>query len=138
MLQADVRRAVEEPDFDAGVNIVGTIAVLEAARAVGMTEGKVMRLVLLPQAFRIMLPALISQLVVILKDTSLGAFIAYLELTSRNLAARSEDQVVRRQRKTPATGRTTSNLELYEVIRQAVVEPAHNTPWFDDLANRVV
>lgn len=56
----------------------------EAARAVGMTEGKVMRLVLLPQAFRIMLPALISQLVVILKDTSLGAFIAYLELLRRS------------------------------------------------------
>ena len=31
-----------------------------------------MRIVLLPQAFRVMLPALISQLVVVLKDTSLG------------------------------------------------------------------
>lgn len=33
--QADVRRAIEEPSFDADVNIIGTIAVLEAARAVG-------------------------------------------------------------------------------------------------------
>ncbi len=33
--QADVRRALEEPAFDAEVNIIGTIAVLEAARAVG-------------------------------------------------------------------------------------------------------
>ncbi len=33
--QADVRRALEEPSFDADVNIIGTIAVLEAARAVG-------------------------------------------------------------------------------------------------------
>lgn len=57
----------------------------EAARAVGMTEGMTMRLVLLPQAFRIMLPALISQLVVILKDTSLGTFIAYSELLNRSL-----------------------------------------------------
>lgn len=57
----------------------------EAARAVGMTEPQTMRLVLLPQAFRIMLPALISQLVVILKDTSLGAFIAYTELLRRSL-----------------------------------------------------
>jgi glutamate transport system permease protein len=56
----------------------------EAARAVGMSEGMTMRLVLLPQAFRIMLPALISQLVVILKDTSLGAFIAFLELLNRS------------------------------------------------------
>jgi glutamate transport system permease protein len=57
----------------------------EAARAVGLTEGQVMRYVLLPQAFRIMLPALISQLVVILKDTSLAAVIGlgYLELLRR-------------------------------------------------------
>ena len=33
--QADVRRALEEPSFDADVNIIGTIAVLEAANAVG-------------------------------------------------------------------------------------------------------
>ncbi len=33
--QADVRRAIEDPAFDADVNIVGTISVLEAARAVG-------------------------------------------------------------------------------------------------------
>ncbi len=33
--QADVRRAVEEPSYDADVNIIGTINVLEAARAVG-------------------------------------------------------------------------------------------------------
>lgn len=57
----------------------------EAARAVGMTEAMTMRLVLLPQAFRIMLPALISQLVVIVKDTSLGTFIAYSELLNRSL-----------------------------------------------------
>jgi glutamate transport system permease protein len=44
----------------------------EAAYAVGLTRFQVLRLVLLPQAFRIMLPALISQLVVIVKDTSLG------------------------------------------------------------------
>ncbi|GAA1281089.1 amino acid ABC transporter permease [Pseudonocardia aurantiaca] len=44
----------------------------EAAYAVGLTRSQVLRLILLPQAFRIMLPALISQLVVIVKDTSLG------------------------------------------------------------------
>jgi glutamate transport system permease protein len=56
----------------------------EAARAIGMSESMTLRLVLLPQAFRIMLPALISQLVVILKDTSLGYFIGYLELLNRS------------------------------------------------------
>lgn len=56
----------------------------EAARAIGMTEGQVMGTVLLPQAFRIMLPALISQLVVILKDTSLVALLGfYWELLRR-------------------------------------------------------
>jgi len=44
----------------------------EAALAVGLTRLQTLRLILLPQAFRIMLPALISQLVVIVKDTSLG------------------------------------------------------------------
>lgn len=53
---------------------------LEAAEAVGLTHGQALRIVLLPQAVRIMLPALISQLVVILKDTSLGFIIGYEEL----------------------------------------------------------
>lgn len=51
----------------------------EAALAVGMTPGQSMRLVRLPQAFRIMLPAIISQLVVVLKDTSLIAFVGNYE-----------------------------------------------------------
>jgi glutamate transport system permease protein len=62
----------------------------EAAYAIGLTRAGALRLVLLPQAFRIMLPALISQLVVILKDTSLGAFISYEELLRRgNLAVQT-------------------------------------------------
>ena len=49
-----------------------------------MTDWQMMRIVLLPQAFRTMLPAIISQLVVVLKDTSLVAFIAnYIELLRR-------------------------------------------------------
>ena len=65
----------------------------EAARAVGMTEGQVMRTVLLPQAFRTMLPALISQLVVVLKDTSLAGLLGfYIELLKRaNLLASNLD-----------------------------------------------
>lgn len=55
----------------------------EAAYAMGLTRGQTLRLVLLPQAVRVMLPALISQLVVVLKDTSLGFFIAYEELLRR-------------------------------------------------------
>lgn len=52
----------------------------EAAQAIGLSRAQTLRLVLLPQAVRIMLPALISQLVVLLKDTSLGFVIGYLEL----------------------------------------------------------
>jgi glutamate transport system permease protein len=48
----------------------------EAALATGLTDGQTMRIVLLPQAFRVMLPAIISQLVVVLKDTSLVTFVA--------------------------------------------------------------
>ena len=62
----------------------------EAAYAIGLTRAATLRLILLPQAFRIMLPALISQIVVILKDTSLGAFISYEELLRRgNLAVQN-------------------------------------------------
>jgi len=52
----------------------------EAAYAVGMRKGQVMRSVLLPQAIRSMLPAIISQLVVLLKDTALGFLVTYDEL----------------------------------------------------------
>jgi glutamate transport system permease protein len=52
----------------------------EAGLAVGLRPGQVMRYVQLPQAVRVMLPALISQVVVLLKDTSLGFVIGYLEL----------------------------------------------------------
>lgn len=53
----------------------------EAASAIGLGNLATMRLILLPQAVRIMLPALISQIVVILKDTSLAAVLGvYPEL----------------------------------------------------------
>ncbi|TDC58140.1 amino acid ABC transporter permease [Micromonospora sp. KC207] len=51
----------------------------EAAAAIGLSPLQATRMILLPQAFRIMLPALISQLVVVLKDTSLGFIISYEE-----------------------------------------------------------
>lgn len=52
----------------------------EAAYAIGMRKTQTMRLVLLPQALRAMLPAIVSQLVVLLKDTALGFLITYEEL----------------------------------------------------------
>jgi glutamate transport system permease protein len=54
----------------------------EAAYAIGMRKTQVMVHVLLPQAIKIMLPAIISQCVVALKDTSLGYYIVAPGLTA--------------------------------------------------------
>jgi glutamate transport system permease protein len=54
----------------------------EAAYAVGMRKSQVMNVILLPQAVKIMLPAIISQMVVALKDTSLGYAVAAPGLTA--------------------------------------------------------
>ncbi|MFD8952066.1 amino acid ABC transporter permease [Streptomyces xanthophaeus] len=57
----------------------------DAAKAIGMRKGQTMAYVLIPQAVTAMLPALVSQLVVILKDTALaGAVLGYGELLSMN------------------------------------------------------
>lgn len=52
----------------------------EAAAAIGLTRWQALRLVLLPQAVRTMLPSLVAQLVVLLKDSSLGFIVGYPEL----------------------------------------------------------
>jgi glutamate transport system permease protein len=55
----------------------------EAAAALGLTYWQVMFLVLIPQAARRMIPAVVSQLVTLLKDTSLGFVISFDELLRR-------------------------------------------------------
>ncbi|MGB3771789.1 MAG: amino acid ABC transporter permease [Rhodococcus sp. (in: high G+C Gram-positive bacteria)] len=52
----------------------------EAAMAIGLRKGQIMRIVLLPQAITAMLPAIISQMVVALKDSALGYIIGYVEV----------------------------------------------------------
>ncbi|MFF9194055.1 amino acid ABC transporter permease [Streptomyces sp. NPDC014779] len=53
----------------------------DAAKAIGMRKGQTMAHVLLPQSVTAMLPALVSQLVVIVKDTALGgAMLGFSEL----------------------------------------------------------
>ncbi|WP_395292549.1 amino acid ABC transporter permease [Kitasatospora hibisci] len=53
----------------------------DAAKAIGMRRNQVMRYVLLPQSVTAMLPAIVSQLVVIVKDTALGgALLGFSEL----------------------------------------------------------
>ncbi|MFE9394101.1 amino acid ABC transporter permease [Streptomyces flavidovirens] len=64
--------------FRAGVNSVER-GQREAAYSLGMRKTQVMAYVLVPQGVRAMLPTIISQLVVALKDTSLGFLITYEE-----------------------------------------------------------
>ncbi|MER7205589.1 amino acid ABC transporter permease [Streptosporangium sp. NPDC000239] len=52
----------------------------EAAYAVGLRKGQVMRMILLPQAVTAMMPAIVSQLVVLLKDTALGFIVSFEDL----------------------------------------------------------
>ncbi|KRF42035.1 amino acid ABC transporter permease [Terrabacter sp. Soil811] len=52
----------------------------EAGVSIGLTPPQVMRSIQLPQALTAMLPALVGQLVVILKDTALGTAVLYPEL----------------------------------------------------------
>ncbi|MFD9485285.1 amino acid ABC transporter permease [Streptomyces sp. NPDC059991] len=64
--------------FRSGVNSVER-GQKEAAFSLGMRKTQVMTYVLVPQGIRAMLPTIISQLVVALKDTSLGYLITYEE-----------------------------------------------------------
>ena len=62
---------------------------MEAARSLGLSYGKAMRKVILPQAFRTMLPSIINQFIITLKDTSILSVIGFPELvnTAKNVVA---------------------------------------------------
>lgn len=55
---------------------------MEASRSLGLTYGKSMRLVILPQAIRTMIPSIINQFIITLKDTSILSVIGFPELTN--------------------------------------------------------
>jgi His/Glu/Gln/Arg/opine family amino acid ABC transporter permease subunit len=54
---------------------------VEAAEATGLRYGTTMRAVILPQAVRNMLPSLVTQFIILVKDTSLASIIGYMDLT---------------------------------------------------------
>jgi His/Glu/Gln/Arg/opine family amino acid ABC transporter permease subunit len=54
---------------------------VEAARATGLGYLPLMRYVVLPQALRNMLPSLVTQFIILFKDTSLASIIGYMDLT---------------------------------------------------------
>jgi glutamate transport system permease protein len=67
----------------------------EAASSLGLSWGQTMRSILLPQAITSMLPVLVSQLVVVLKDTAIGVAITYLELVgqAQNIGAQYRNYI---------------------------------------------
>ena len=65
--------------FRAGVNAVPKGQV-EAAMSLGMRRGKVMRRIIIPQAVRFVIPSLITQLVVVVKDTTVAYVVSYPDL----------------------------------------------------------
>jgi polar amino acid transport system permease protein len=54
---------------------------VEAATAVGLSASQTMRRVVLPQALKNMIPSLVTQFIVLFKDTSLASIIGFMDLT---------------------------------------------------------
>lgn len=93
----------------------------EAAAAVGLRYWQGMRLVILPQALRRMIPAIVSQLVTLLKDTSLGFFIQYHELLRRGQINGSADRNLLQSLIVVAAVYILVNLVLSQVARRLEV-----------------
>ncbi len=64
----------------------------EAGLSIGLTDSQTLRSILLPQALTAMLPALVGQLVVVLKDSALGYVITYEELLNKANQVGTSDQ----------------------------------------------
>ena len=77
-----------------GIQAVGS-GQREAARSLGLREGTTLRLVVLPQALRIIIPPVTSQYLTLVKDSSLGVWIGYPDLVSvSNTALNQTGQAV--------------------------------------------
>jgi polar amino acid transport system permease protein len=66
--------------FRAGILAVDS-GQMEAARSLGLSQGQSMRLVVLPQAIKNVLPALANEFIVLLKETSVASFVSVADLT---------------------------------------------------------
>ncbi|MGC4932695.1 amino acid ABC transporter permease [Gordonia sp. DT30] len=71
-----------------GINSLPT-GQTEASMALGLRKSQMMRIILLPQAITAMLPALISQMVIALKDSALGYAIGYVEVVRSGIQSAS-------------------------------------------------
>ncbi len=68
--------------FRSGINAI-PVGQVEAARSIGLNRWQTARLVILPQAFRIIIPPLGNELIAILKDTSLLSILSIRDITQR-------------------------------------------------------
>lgn len=68
--------------FRAGINAV-PVGQVEAAKSIGLNRWQTARLIVLPQAFRIIIPPLGNELIAILKDTSLLSILSIRDITQR-------------------------------------------------------
>jgi glutamate transport system permease protein len=78
-----------------GINAVG-VGQAEAARSIGLTFGQSLRLVVLPQAFRTVIPPLINVVIALIKNSSIAAAFGVVELTAvtTRLANANGDAVI--------------------------------------------
>ena len=76
----------------AGINSIDK-GQMEAGLSLGLKYSEVMRLIILPQAIRNILPALGNEFITLLKETSVGAYIGIVELTKASdiIASRTYD-----------------------------------------------
>ena len=63
---------------------------MEAARSLGMSHGQAMRFVIVPQAVRSVIPPLLNDFIVLMKDTSLVSFLGFVEVTQAGRDVQSE------------------------------------------------
>ena len=54
---------------------------MEAGRSLGLSSGQTMKLIIMPQAFKNVLPALINEMIVLLKETSIIGYIGMTDIT---------------------------------------------------------
>ena len=53
----------------------------EAGRSLGLNSAQTMRLIIIPQAFKNVLPALINEMIVLLKETAIIGYIGTIDIT---------------------------------------------------------
>jgi polar amino acid transport system permease protein len=73
---------------------------MEAARSLGMSYSRAMRSIIVPQAFRIMIPPLTNELVLLFKDSSLALYLGIM-LQQRELAKFGQDLAGEKSNSTP-------------------------------------